>query len=131
MALLLTSIVISCVTAAILIQRVVAQKKIVKTIVVFAISLGLLITIIIFEQSHRTYYKYNDAWIIGNSVEKVEERYGSFDLGEVKEWISGTVAYYIYVDDGILPDYGKHYYYLEYDESGIVYNVEDSLAPGG
>lgn len=30
-----------------------------------------------------------------------------------------------------MPDHLKHYYYIEYDEWGVVYNVHDSSQPGG
>ena len=43
-----------------------------------------------------------------------------------------SVYYYIYTDNGpIMSDHMKHYYYMEYDENGIVYNIYDGLPPGG
>jgi hypothetical protein len=53
-------------------------------------------------------------------------------LGTISEGHSGTVAYYIYKDNGpIMPDHLDHYYYMEYDENGIIYKVYDGCAPGG
>ena len=68
--------------------------------------------------------------IIG--INMVEQKYGEFDLGEIKENEKGKVAYYIYTDNGpIMPDHLKHYYFIEYDEWGVIYNVYDSCQPGG
>ena len=59
-------------------------------------------------------------------------KYGAFDRGTVQEGKSGKVGYYIYTDNGpIMPDHMKHYYWIYFDESGIVYKVEDNLPPGG
>lgn len=74
----------------------------------FFLLLTLLI-IMLYCYSHPTYYKYNDRWIIGNSITEIEKRYGKFDLHHNNE-----VAYYISYDN---------YYYIEYDENGIAVNV--------
>lgn len=85
-----------------------------------------------YYSSHSTYYKYNDWIILQRNIHMVEEKYGEFDFGEIEDGKKGTVAYYIYTDNGpIMPDHLKHYYYIEYDEWGMVYNVYDSCQPGG
>ena len=85
----------------------------------------LLLTLLLF--SHRTYYQYNDMWIIGRSVTDVKNRYGEFDL-----YNGAYAAYYIYTDNrGFLPDHLKHYYYMYYDENEIVTRVTDACQPGG
>ncbi len=62
----------------------------------------------------------------------VREKYGDFDLGIVESDKSGKVAYYIYTDNGpIMPDYLKHYYYIKYDECGVVYSIYEGCQPGG
>ena len=100
------------------------------------ISIGinsvLLAVTILYSISHSTYYKYNDWTILQSNIYTVEEKYGEFDLGKVNDNQNGSVAYYIYTDNGpIMPDHLKHYYYIEYDENGIVYNVYNSCQPGG
>ena len=89
--------------------------------------LTLLLSMVAFYIIHPTYYKFNDIWIIGNTIPDIKNRYGEFDL------INGAyVAYYIYTDNkGFLPDHLKHYYYMYYDENNVVYRVEDSCQPGG
>ncbi|WP_295211886.1 hypothetical protein [Ruminococcus sp.] len=62
----------------------------------------------------------------------VQQKYGTFDVGTIKENQAGRVAYYIYTDNGsIMPDHLKHYYYIEYDEWGVVYKVYESSQLGG
>lgn len=104
-----------------------------KAIVVsIGINLVLLVVVILYALSHSTYYRYNDWSILQSNIHMVEQKYGEFDLGEIKENQKGTVAYYIYTDNGpIMPDHLKHYYYIEYDEWGVIYNVYDSCQPGG
>lgn len=88
------------------------------------IAVGLSLTFVL---SHSTYYKYNDWWVKGRSITEIENRYGGFDIR-----FGSTAEYYIYTDNGwIMPDYLPHYYYMEYDENGIVRRVYDGCHPGG
>ena len=100
------------------------------------ISIGinavLLTATVLYSLSHSTYCKYNDWSVLQSSIYTVEDKYGKFDLGKVTDNQKGCVAYYIYTDNGpVMPDHLKHYYYIEYDENGIVYNVYDACQPGG
>lgn len=73
------------------------KKKLNQRIVIcFLLSIGMLGVVIVFGCSHSTYYKYNDWFILGNSISAVEKRYGKFDLDNKK----GEVGYYIYTDNG-------------------------------
>ena len=98
-----------------------------------AASAALLTATISFIVTHPTYYKYNDYSIIGSTVASVQNKYGEFDLSTTyRQGKSGWVAYYIYHDSGpIMPDHLDHYYYMYYDENGIIYEVCDSCQPGG
>ena len=104
-----------------------------KTVIIAAgIHFVLLIVTSLYAFSHSTYYKYNDWIILQSNIHMIEEKYGEFDLGEIKDGEKGIVAYYIYTDNGpIMPDHLKHYYYIKYDEWGVVYNVYDACQPGG
>lgn len=104
-----------------------------KAIAVFiGINFALLVVIVLYALSHSTYYRYNDWAILQSNIHMVEQKYGEFDLGEIKENEKGKVAYYIYTDNGpIMPDHLKHYYYIEYDEWGVVCDVYDSCQSGG
>lgn len=95
-------------------------------IICFALFL-IVILCVIFYLLHPTYYKFNDSWIVGRHTSDIQERYGEFDLTT-----DVYVAYYIYTDNkGFLPDHLKHYYYMYYDNDGIVYKVLDACQPGG
>lgn len=107
-----------------------------KCIIIFVvISIVILISaLVLFFASHSTYIKYNDWWIVGNSVENVRERYGEFDLGKYNE-NGGTFGYFAYEDDGrhnlLDPSYLDMYYYIKYNSDGIVENVYMASQPGG
>ena len=92
-----------------------------------------IFTVSLFDKELKQYNL--DFEYIKNLIKKLkefEEKYGEFDLGEIKEGEKGRVAYYIYTDNGpIMPDHLKHYYYMEYDEWGMIYNVFDGLQSGG
>ena len=96
-------------------------------IFIFSAIYVMIVSAVIWCGAHPTYWKYCDRWIIGRNISEVEKRYGKFDL------ILGTrAAYYIYYDgSGIFPDHLDHYYYMCYDENGIVYKVYDACQPGG
>jgi len=99
------------------------KKVILASIICFALILGW------FFSTHSTYYKYNDKWIIGLHIEEVEKRYGKFDD---KDEGLRMVGYYIYTDDGlIMPSHLKMYYWMEYDEKGIVIKVAVEGPRGG
>lgn len=102
------------------------------TVVSMGFNFVLLVVVILYALSHSTYYRYNDQAVLQSNIHMVEQKYGEFDLGEIKENEKGKVAYYIYTDNGpIMPDHLKHYYFIEYDEWGVIYNVYDSCQPGG
>ena len=96
------------------------------------INIFRLAVLILFIASHSTYYKYNDWVILQSNIYAVQQKYGNFDLGTIRDNQAGTVAYYIYTDNGpIMPDHLKHYYYMEYDEWGVISKVYESCQPGG
>ena len=103
-----------------------------KVFISMGINILMLVAIVLYAVSHSTYYKYNDWAILQSNIYEVEQKYGAFDLGKIQDNKKGTVAYYIYTDNGpIMPDHLKHYYYIEYDVCGIVYKVYDACQPGG
>lgn len=129
MILLIVGIII-CVIS--FITKLIRKNNRKTVIIAVCIHLSLLIVTILYASSHSTYYMYNDCIILQSNIHMIEEKYGEFDLGEIKDGEKGTVAYYIYTDNGpIMPDHLKHYYYIEYDEWGVVYNVHNSCQPGG
>ena len=97
-----------------------------------AISSLLLLMLIVFVASHPTYFKYNDWLILDSNINTIHQKYGDFDLGVVTDNKPGKVAYCIYTDNGpFMPDHLKHYYYMEYDEWGVINKVYEACQPGG
>ncbi len=129
MLLLIVGIIICVISFITKLIRKINKKTV---IIVAGIHFVLLIVTSLYAFSHSTYYKYNDWIILQSNIHMIEEKYGEFDLGEIKDGEKGIVAYYIYTDNGpIMPDHLKHYYYIKYDEWGVVYNVYDACQPGG
>ncbi len=128
-ALLLVGSVISVIIFIIKLHK---KKQARSALVSFMINAALIIYIVVFLFSHKHYYKYNDWFIMGNDIDTVVQKYGDFDVGSIHQGRKGKVGYYIYTDNGpIMPDHLPHYYYIHYDENGIVYQVEEGCAPGG
>lgn len=133
MLLILFLLIVGIVICAILfiVQKIRKRNKMF-AVLSLIINFSLFVLTVLYASSHSTYYKYNDWAILRSNIYMVEQKYGKFDLGEIKQNQRGTVAYYIYTDNGpIMPDHMEHYYYMEYDEKGDIYNVYDACAPGG
>ncbi len=118
--------------AILLIKHKIKKQSNKGVLVSMSCNIILVLAIILYSSSHATYYRYNDWAILQSNINMIQQKYGEFDLGEVRENEKGRVAYYIYTDNGpIMPDHLEHYYYIEYDENGVIYNVYDAVAPGG
>lgn len=124
--------VIGLITCIVLLVK--QRKKRTNKVIVFAtvVNVFLLLLISLYGASHSTYYKYNDWIMLQSNIHIIEQKYGKFDLGEIKDNRKGRAAYYIYTDNGpIMPDHLDHYYYMEYDELGEIYKVYEACQPGG
>ncbi len=88
------------------------------------LAVGLLICIIQFVK-HRIKKQSNKAITVSIVTD-------AFLLLTIIMYVSSHSTYYIYTDNGpIMPDHLKHYYYMEYDEWGVIYNVYEGCQPGG
>lgn len=76
------------------------QKRKVPPVLLFASTVALLLLFGLFCFSHPTYYQYNDVWIVGKHIRAVEEKYGTFNKGNIQEGVAGRVAYYLYKNNG-------------------------------
>ena len=118
---------ITAITSIILIIKRKHKKKSVKLVSsLFVTNIILLIALILFKVSHSTCYKYNDWLILQSNIYMIEQKYGVFDLGTINENQAGRAAYYIYTDN---KSDDQHYYYMEYDEWGVVYKVYEACQP--
>ena len=121
-----------CISSFMLIVFRKKNRTIKKPLLCCMLSTSMLVCLCIFIFSHKIYYKYSDWWIVNNNILNVKERYGEFDIGTYEEERGGTVGYYIYTDNGpIMPDHSKHYYFIQYDEQGVVYRVYETIPLGG
>ena len=115
-----------------LIIAIIKKRNIKKPILSLSASAVLLVAAVLFMHSHSTYYLFNDSRILGSHIQEVQKQYGEPDLGAYTNGASGRFGYYIYTDNGpVMPDHLDHYYYIEYDESGVVTRVYDGCQPGG
>ena len=125
-------LIIGIISVIMIIKNKHKQVSVRSSVVSLVTSSVLFSMLTVFVASHSTYYKFNDWTIVGSNISMVQQKYGDFDLGAVTDNKAGKVAYYTYTDNGpIMPDHLKHYYYIEYDESGLINKVYDACQPGG
>ena len=129
----LITILLICIISIIANTIIIIKNKVRKTAYFFLIlSIIVSITDILYASSHSIYYKYNDWAILTSNISMVREKYGEFDYGNIDKNKSGTVGYYIYTDNSpIMPDHLRHYYYMKYDNWGVIYEVYESCEVGG
>lgn len=115
------------------------KSKITKIIIATAIT-AIISAVALFVASHSTYYKYNDWWIVENSIENVRSKYGEFDRGRYGNYNcdgnfgtkGGTVGYFLYEDNSmVMPSHLPYYYWVQYNSDGIVEKVFVDTLPGG
>lgn len=108
-----------------------------KKLFVFLLSVLILIVMVftgikIFQYYHPTYYKFNDRFVIGNSIENIEERYGPLDfVGYTSDGLKtmryfaeeGSPAFF-HISVFWHPAYTTWYYYIYFDENDIAQKVE-------
>lgn len=100
-----------------------------KGISILIVSIIVLGAFCYWIDTHPTYYRYNDKWIIGKSIKEIEARYGHFD-DQTNE--GRKTGYYIYKDDhGPMPSHQKMYYWIYYDEKGKAVKVFEGGPLGG
>lgn len=129
---ILLSLALCAASLAVMIHGVVKQRKLGGRLAFFIAAGVVTAAVLLFTNSHATYYRFNDWAISGSEAAAVIEKYGEPDIGGYTAGKSGKLGYYIYHDDGpIMPDNLDHYYYVEYNEQGRVTAVYDSVQPGG
>ena len=79
----------------------------------------------IFKYYHPTHYAYNDRFIIGNTQEKIEEKYGGFT--ETRTNKDGEITYGVYMIRDNTPEwimgYDDSLWYEIYFENGVAVEV--------
>lgn len=115
------------VSAILLIIYIKKNRNFKKPLISLCVCLVTVAITVLFIASHDTHYKFNDWYVLGNDIETIRETYGQFDIYQARR-----AGYYIYTDNGpVMPDHLEHYYFMYYDENGIIYSVDDGVQPGG
>lgn len=94
--LLLCFVIGGIASVVLLIGRKRKKKSIKSTVISLVISIFLLAVLILFIASHSTYYKYNDWTILQSNIRVVQQKYGDFDLGTIRDNQAGKVIGNIY-----------------------------------
>lgn len=129
---ILISLALCAGALAVMIHGVVKQKRLGGRLA-FLIAAGVVTAaVLLFTNSHATYYRFNDWAVSGSSLQDVTARYGEPDINMYTPGKGGSLYYYIYTDDGpVMPDHLEHYYCISLDETGRVTGISDAVRPGG
>ena len=99
-----------------------------KKIIIISASVVLIVVafICIFKYYHPTHYAYNDRFIIGNTQEKIEEKYGKFDGARTNN--DGVITYGVYMIRDNTPElimgYDDSLWYEIYFENSVAVEVK-------
>ena len=88
--------------------------------IAFEGSIGLLMC------SHAHDIRFNDWYIVGNNINTVCEKYGEPDKwsDEIVSGKRGVVRYFLYMNNSpVMPDHLPYWYWIYYNEQGIVEKV--------
>ncbi len=82
-----------------------------------------------FWYCHPTHYRYNDRFIIGSTIEQIEEKYGAFDVADYTEKDELYYGAYLVKETD---EYGNPpvYYGITF-ENGVAVSVERTGPKGG
>lgn len=102
-----------------------ALKKSKKPVVITGAVLMLIsVAVNYYVFSHATYYRYNDNYVLGNTLEKIEKRYGPVD----EKWNRAGEECAAYKTEADL-DQVQNYYIMYFDEDGTVSRIGNSQLP--
>ena len=99
-----------------------------KNIIIILVSVVLIVVafICVFKYYHPTHFAYNDRFIIGNTQEKIIEKYGEFYGTSTND--DGEITYGVYMIRDNTPElimgYDDSLRYEVYFENGIAVKVE-------
>ena len=98
-----------------------------KIIIISAIVILIIATFVgVFKYYHPTHFAYNDRFIIGNTQEKIEERYGKFNGTRTNN--DGVITWGVYMIRDNTPElimgYDDSLWYEIYFEDGVAVRVE-------
>lgn len=96
-----------------------------KLIIISAVFIILLTFICVFKYYHPTHFAYNDRFIIGNTEEKIIEKYGEFYYSHTNN--DGEISCGVYMIHDNTPElvmsYDDSLFYEIYFEGGVAVEV--------
>lgn len=100
------------------------KKKIL--IILASVVLLIVVSLSVFAYYHPTHYAYNDRFIIGNTEEKIVERYGEFDRIRTNQEGEITCGIYMIRDNSpeLVMGYDDSLWYEIYFEDGVAVKVK-------
>ena len=97
-----------------------------RTIIIASIILIVATFIGVFKYYHPTHFAYNDRFIIGNTKEKIAEKYGEFNGTGTNN--DGEITYGVYMIRDNTPEWIMSYddslWYEIYFENGVAVDVK-------
>ena len=100
------------------------KKKIILTAAILILIIAAFIGV--FKYYHPTHFAYNDRFIIGNTQEKIVEKYGEFDGTRTNN--DGAITWGVYMIRDNTPElimgYDNSLWYEIYFEEGVAVKVK-------
>ena len=121
----------SCQRIEVLSMSFIKKHKVIFIILLFLILIGLtlFLSIKIFQYNHPTHYKFNDRFIIGNTIENIEAEYGPL---EFEGYTLDGLKIGRYLAEKGTANFGAQvmgysdsdvYYYIFFDNAGIAEKI--------
>lgn len=98
-----------------------------KIIIIAAIVIFIIVAFVgVFKYYHPTHFAYNDRFIIGNTQEKIEEKYGEFSGVRKNNDSEITCGIYMIRDNTpeLIMGYDNSLWYEIYFEEGVAVKVK-------
>lgn len=117
---------------AVMMHGIVKQRRLGGRLAFLIAAGAVTAAVLLFTNSHATYYRFNDWAVSGSTVQDIVKRYGEPDINMYTPGRGGSLWYYIYTDEGpIMPDHLEHFYRIGIDENGRAAKISDTVRKGG
>ena len=102
---------------AVMMHGIVKQRRLGGRLAFLIAAGAVTAAVLLFTNSHETYYRFNDWAVSGSTVQDIVKRYGEPDIN---------------TDEGpIMPDHLEHFYRIGIDENGRAAEISDTVRKGG
>ena len=101
---------------AVMMHGIVKQRRLGGRLAFLIAAGAVTAAVLLFTNSHETYYRFNDWAVSGSTVQDIVKRYGEPDIN-------------MYTP--IMPDHLEHFYRIGIDENGRAAEISDTVRKGG